>query len=166
MSEKIYKVGDKVKSVFDRDVFEKGDIITLSTQIDRSNWWCSFNGYSFVCNCSEFEPIKDESVEIDLKFNKDEKVINEFLSTFDRENLENSDKQLIDDFVDNNKELNKDNPYEAIKIIQAHDLGFELGTVLLYVLRAGKKDSSTRINDLQNAKAYIDYKIQNLKNIK
>ena len=33
----------------------------------------------------------------------------------------------------------KDNPYEAIKVIDAHNLDFCLGNVLKYILRAGKK---------------------------
>lgn len=32
-----------------------------------------------------------------------------------------------------------DNPCEAIKVIEAHDLNFNLGNALKYILRAGKK---------------------------
>lgn len=40
-----------------------------------------------------------------------------------------------------------DNPYEAIKVIEAWDLGFCLGNTVKYIARAGKKDpaSSSRI---------------------
>ena len=31
------------------------------------------------------------------------------------------------------------NPYEAIKIIEAHGLGFHLGNAIKYILRAGRK---------------------------
>ena len=50
-----------------------------------------------------------------------------------------------------------DNPYEAIKVIEAHDLGFHLGNVVKYILRAGKKDNY--IQDLEKAKWYIERQI-------
>jgi hypothetical protein len=59
----------------------------------------------------------------------------------------------------------ENNPYEAIKVITAHDLGFCLGNVIKYVLRAGKKDPAKEIEDLKKAKDYIDYRIKELKNI-
>lgn len=37
----------------------------------------------------------------------------------------------------------KDNPYEAIKVIDAHQLNFNLGNVVKYVLRAGKKQNTS-----------------------
>lgn len=54
----------------------------------------------------------------------------------------------------------KDNVYEAIKVIQAHDLNFCLGNAIKYVLRAGKKDSDTRIKDLQKAIEYLQFEIE------
>ena len=36
------------------------------------------------------------------------------------------------------------NIYEAIKIIEAHDLGFHLGNAMKYILRAGKKTSDSK----------------------
>lgn len=33
-----------------------------------------------------------------------------------------------------------DNPYEAIKVITAWDLGFNLGNTVKYISRAGKKE--------------------------
>ena len=35
----------------------------------------------------------------------------------------------------------EDNPYEAIKVIDAWELGFSLGNTVKYISRAGKKDS-------------------------
>ena len=51
-----------------------------------------------------------------------------------------------------------DNPYEAIKVIEAHGLGFHLGNVIKYVLRAGKKGSL--IEDLEKARWYLDRAIE------
>lgn len=57
----------------------------------------------------------------------------------------------------------KDNPYEAIKVIEHYKLGFCLGNKLKYILRAGKKDSSKYVEDLEKAKWYLERKINNLK---
>ena len=64
---------------------------------------------------------------------------------------------------DNDYYGGSENPYEAIKVITEHDLGFCLGNVVKYVLRAGKKNNETEIQDLEKAKNYIDYKIKELK---
>jgi hypothetical protein len=52
-----------------------------------------------------------------------------------------------------------DNPYEAIKVIEAWGLGFNLGNVVKYVSRAGKK--GTQIEDLRKARWYLDREISN-----
>lgn len=57
----------------------------------------------------------------------------------------------------------KDNPYEAIKVIEAWDLGFNLGNVVKYVSRAGKKESSKELEDLEKAKWYLDRHISKIK---
>lgn len=57
----------------------------------------------------------------------------------------------------------KDNPYEAIKVIEAWKLGFNLGSALRYICRAGKKDKEKEIEDLEKAKWYINREIQKLK---
>jgi hypothetical protein len=56
-----------------------------------------------------------------------------------------------------------DNPYEAIKVIKAWELGFCLGNVVKYISRAGKKDKSKEIEDLEKARWYLDERIQHLK---
>jgi hypothetical protein len=52
----------------------------------------------------------------------------------------------------------EDNPYEAIKIIEHYNLGFHLGNLLKYVLRAGKKEN--RLEDLKKGKWYLDREIE------
>lgn len=52
-----------------------------------------------------------------------------------------------------------DNPYEAVKIIEALNLGFNLGNTLKYMIRAGKKRKSTRLEDLAKARWYLDREI-------
>lgn len=55
----------------------------------------------------------------------------------------------------------KENPYEAIKVIRAWDLGFSLGNAIKYIARAGKKDPDKRIEDLRKALWYIQEEIDN-----
>jgi hypothetical protein len=56
----------------------------------------------------------------------------------------------------------KDNPYEAIKVIEAWELGFCLGNVVKYISRAGKKSRSSFLEDLSKAKWYLTREIENL----
>lgn len=48
----------------------------------------------------------------------------------------------------------KDDPYEAIKVIEAWKLGFHLGNTVKYVGRAGRK--GPQIEDLRKARWYLD----------
>lgn len=54
------------------------------------------------------------------------------------------------------------NPYEAIKVIDAWGLGFCLGNTVKYVSRAGKKDAAKHLEDLRKARWYLDREITNL----
>ncbi len=50
-----------------------------------------------------------------------------------------------------------DNPYEAIKVIEAWGLGFNLGNTVKYISRAGKKGAA--LEDLRKARWYLDREI-------
>ena len=56
----------------------------------------------------------------------------------------------------------KDNDYEAIKVIDAWDLGFSLGNTVKYISRAGKKDPTKEIEDLKKALFYLEHHIKTL----
>lgn len=51
----------------------------------------------------------------------------------------------------------KEDPYEAIKVVEAWALDFHLGNVVKYVSRAGKKGDA--LEDLKKARWYLDRKI-------
>lgn len=51
-----------------------------------------------------------------------------------------------------------ENPYEAIKVIEAWQLGFCLGNTVKYISRAGKKGDA--LEDLKKARWYLDREIQ------
>jgi Protein of unknwon function (DUF3310) len=53
-----------------------------------------------------------------------------------------------------------DNPYEAIKVVEAWKLGFHLGNVVKYIARAGRKGDA--LEDLKKARWYLDRHIANL----
>ena len=55
----------------------------------------------------------------------------------------------------------KENPYEAIKIIEAYDLNFHLGNAIKYILRAGKKTDSPS-QDLEKAVWYLQRHLENI----
>ena len=54
----------------------------------------------------------------------------------------------------------KDNPHEAINFIEAHNMNFNLGNVIKYVTRAGKKDDAKQ--DLEKAAWYLNREIEKL----
>ena len=54
----------------------------------------------------------------------------------------------------------EDNPYEAIKVIEAWELNFNLGNVVKYICRAGKKEKNTLLGDLEKARQYLDFEIE------
>lgn len=56
-----------------------------------------------------------------------------------------------------------DNPYEAIKVIEAWNLGFCLGNTVKYISRAGKKDPTKKLEDLKKALWYLEREISNTK---
>lgn len=55
-----------------------------------------------------------------------------------------------------------DNPYEAIKVIEAWNLNFNLGNVIKYISRAGLKNKNKLIEDLKKASWYLNREIENL----
>ena len=56
-----------------------------------------------------------------------------------------------------------DNPYEAIKVINAWNLNFSLGSAIKYICRAGRKDFGKQIEDLEKAAFYLKLEIERLR---
>lgn len=52
---------------------------------------------------------------------------------------------------------------QPIDLIIAHDLNFNLGNVVKYVCRAGKKQGENILTDLEKAKDYINFEIKRVK---
>lgn len=65
-------------------------------------------------------------------------------------------------------DINKPDYYASGQIetkdfIRDKELNFFLGNVIKYVVRAGKKDKSKHIEDLEKAKNYLQFEIEHLK---
>lgn len=54
----------------------------------------------------------------------------------------------------------EENPYEAIKVIEAWDLDFCLGNTVKYISRAGKKNPAKKVEDLKKAVWYLSRAIE------
>jgi hypothetical protein len=52
---------------------------------------------------------------------------------------------------------------EAIDVIEAWDLGFNLGNVVKYISRAGKKNPDKVLEDLEKSAWYLNREIENRK---
>lgn len=50
----------------------------------------------------------------------------------------------------------------ALHITELYGLGFHLGSVMKYVLRAGKKKGESELNDLKKAAWYLNRHIHNI----
>jgi hypothetical protein len=56
----------------------------------------------------------------------------------------------------------KNNEYEAIKVIDAWELGFSLGNTIKYISRAGKKGKDKELQDLRKGLWYLEHHIKQL----
>jgi len=52
------------------------------------------------------------------------------------------------------------NGYEVLDIIEDFELNFNLGNVLKYILRAGRKDSELKEEDLEKALFYLKREVE------
>lgn len=77
-----------------------------------------------------------------------------------------SDKEIREmpnaqDIINHPSHYGGDNVYEAIKVIEAWNLGFNLGNAVKYVARHGKKAGHLPLDDLKKARWYLDREIAN-----
>lgn len=55
------------------------------------------------------------------------------------------------------------NGVEVIDVIEFFNLNFSLGCCVKYILRAGKKDETKLVEDLEKAAWYINHEIERIK---
>lgn len=66
----------------------------------------------------------------------------------------------------NNPAHYTDGKIEVIDFIEDKKLNYHLGNAVKYIARAGKKDPTKTIQDLEKARWYLDRHIENLKGVK
>ena len=71
-------------------------------------------------------------------------------------------KGIMNDIV-NHPSHYTDGKIEVIEFIEDKNLNYHKGNAIKYICRAGKKDPSKEIEDLQKAIWYINREIKNLK---
>ena len=62
----------------------------------------------------------------------------------------------------NHPEHYQGNTFEVIDIIEDYDLGFNLGNVIKYTLRSGRKDPNLKKEDLEKARWYLTREIEKI----
>ena len=73
-------------------------------------------------------------------------------------------KEIADRYVDtNNTPSHYQGTIQPIDLINAQNLNFNLGNVVKYVCRAGKKQGENILSDLEKAQNYINYEIERVK---
>lgn len=73
--------------------------------------------------------------------------------------MDNTIVEAMREMVNHPSHYQSKSGIEVINVIEAFDLGFNLGNVVKYILRCGKKDSD--IQELKKAKWYLEREILN-----
>lgn len=73
--------------------------------------------------------------------------------------MDNTIVEAMREMVNHPSHYQSKSGIEVIDVIEAFDLGFNLGNVVKYILRCGKKDSD--IQELKKAKWYLEREISN-----
>ena len=79
-------------------------------------------------------------------------------------------KKKYDDYYYEEKEKNAIKPshykageFDVIAFCQLHNINFDLGNVIKYVTRAGKKENNSELQDLNKAMEYLKRRIEFIK---
>ena len=79
-------------------------------------------------------------------------------------------KKEYDDYYYKQKEENAIKPshykageFDVIAFCQLHNINFDLGNVIKYVIRAGKKENNSELQDLNKAMEYLKRRIEFIK---
>jgi hypothetical protein len=109
------------------------------------------NGGSGVCGCT---------IGGTMVPNPKNNIIITYPQTTETTTTYNQPKEQVDH--PDHYQFGKNNEYEAIKVIDAWDLGFSLGNTVKYISRAGKKDPTKEVEDLKKALFYLEHHIKTL----
>ena len=103
-----------------------------------------------------FEKVNDDELDVDLSSKY-------HIPTYDKETnigVESNDSGNNNPIKPNHYKSGK---FDVIAFCFEHKLGFALGNVVKYVVRAGKKDSSKELEDLLKAQEYLNREVERVK---
>ena len=90
-----------------------------------------------------------------------EKIINEILDEVIEHKSRNKNMQVDNTVI--KPSHYKAGEFDVISFCQIHDINFELGNVIKYVTRAGKKENNSELQDLFKAREFLNRRIKYLK---
>lgn len=71
--------------------------------------------------------------------------------------------KYMDDKINHPKHYCEGRKYEPWDVIKDWSLDYDLGCAVKYISRAGRKDESKKLEDLEKAKAYLQHEIENIR---
>ena len=118
-----------------------------ATVLVKKSEWKNRSGYISCYDMHTYEPYHNE-----FKYNKSRfKVMYE--SQLDEQPIEPSYNSIKPSYY-------KAGDFDVIAFCQHHELPFDLGNVVKYVTRAGKKDKDKELEDLNKALEYLQRRRQ------
>ena len=136
-------------SVTQRGGLDKDEL--PATVLVKKSEWKNGSGYVSCYDMHTHEPYHNE-----FKYNKCRfKVMYE--SQLDEQPIEPSYNSIKPIYY-------KAGEFDVIAFCQHHELPFDLGNVVKYVTRAGKKDKDKELEDLNKALEYLQRRIQYINN--
>ena len=107
----------------------------------------------YACECPDFSEISEYELD---------KAIKSIQESEELDKAHNTDK-LVDNV--NHPSHYTDGKIEVIDFIEDKKLNFNRGNAIKYISRAGKKDKSKEVEDLQKAVFYINREIKRIKEV-
>ena len=90
-----------------------------------------------------------------------EQIINEILDEVIEHKSRNKNIQVDNTVI--KPSHYKAGEFDVISFCQIHDINFELGNVIKYVTRAGRKENNSEIQDLFKAREFLNRRIKYLR---
>ena len=90
-----------------------------------------------------------------------EQIINEILDEVIEHKSRNKNMQVDNTVI--KPSHYKAGEFDVIKFCQIHNIGFELGNVIKYSTRAGKKENNSELQDLLKAREFLNRRIKYLR---
>ena len=90
-----------------------------------------------------------------------EKIINELLDEVIEHKSKNRNMQVDNTVI--KPSHYKAGEFDVISFCQIHDINFELGNVIKYVTRAGRKENNSELQDLFKAREFLNRRIKYLR---